>query len=100
MLRGGDGQGARVIMERLAAIGQGEERVLLATGKYIGEGFDDARLDTLFLTMPVSWRGTIAQYAGRLHRLYDSKREVQNSRLRRPERAHAGADVRPPLPGL
>ena len=54
-----------------------EARVILATGKYIGEGFDDPRLDTLFLTLPVSWRGTIAQYAGRLHRLYDGKREVR-----------------------
>jgi hypothetical protein len=51
--------------------------VILATGKYVGEGFDDPRLDTLFLTLPVSWRGTIAQYAGRLHRLYDGKREVR-----------------------
>ena len=62
---------------RLAAIPANEERVLLATGRYIGEGFDDARLDTLFLTLPVSWRGTIAQYVGRLHRLHDRKREVR-----------------------
>ena len=61
----------------MAAIPRDEARVILATGKYIGEGFDDARLDTLFLTLPVSWRGTIAQYAGRLHRLYDGKREVR-----------------------
>ena len=62
---------------RMAAIPNTEERVLLATGRYVGEGFDDARLDTLFLTLPVSWHGTIAQYVGRLHRLYDSKREVR-----------------------
>jgi very-short-patch-repair endonuclease len=65
------------IHERLAAIPRHEGRVVLATGKYIGEGFDDPRLDTLFLTLPVSWRGTVAQYAGRLHRLYDGKREVR-----------------------
>ena len=51
--------------------------MIVATGRYIDEGFDDARLDTLFLTLPVSRHGTIAQYAGRLHRLYDGKREVR-----------------------
>lgn len=51
--------------------------VLCATGKYIGEGFDEPRLDTLFLTMPISWHGTLAQYAGRLHRLHVDKREVR-----------------------
>jgi hypothetical protein len=61
----------------LAGIPPDEGRVILAAGKYIGEGFDDPPLDTLFLTFPVSWRGTVAQYVGRLHRLYDGKREVR-----------------------
>ena len=53
------------------------QRVILATGSYIGEGFDDARLDTLFLAMPISWKGTLQQYVGRLHRLHDNKRVVE-----------------------
>jgi very-short-patch-repair endonuclease len=65
------------LANRLAAIPADEDRVLVATGKYIGEGFDDSRLDTLFLTLPVSWRGTVAQYVGRLHRLQEGKRDVQ-----------------------
>jgi very-short-patch-repair endonuclease len=78
VLRGGARpKEARAITARLAAIPENEDRALLATGRYLGEGFDDARLDTLFLTLPVSWRGTIAQYVGRLHRLYDGKREVR-----------------------
>jgi superfamily II DNA or RNA helicase/very-short-patch-repair endonuclease len=78
VLRAGIGKKQRqAVNERLAAIPRDEGRVMLATGKYVGEGFDDPRLDTLFLTLPVSWRGTVAQYAGRLHRLYDGKREVR-----------------------
>ncbi|MGQ0671504.1 MAG: TOTE conflict system archaeo-eukaryotic primase domain-containing protein [Hyphomicrobium sp.] len=53
-----------------------EERLVVATGRYLGEGFDDPSLDTLFLTMPISWRGTLAQYVGRLHREHHAKREV------------------------
>jgi superfamily II DNA or RNA helicase/very-short-patch-repair endonuclease len=64
-------------MAQIAQVPNNEGGVLVATGKYIGEGFDEPRLDTLFLTLPVSWRGTIAQYAGRLHRLHSGKREVQ-----------------------
>ena len=51
--------------------------VLLATGKLIGEGFDEAKLDTLFLTMPISDRSVLIQYVGRLHRLCDQKTEVR-----------------------
>ena len=77
VLRGGQtDRRRREIAERLLSIPGSEERVLLATGRYLGEGFDDPRLDTLFLTMPIAWKGTLAQYAGRLHRLHDTKREV------------------------
>ncbi len=67
----------REVMGQLAGIPESEPRLVLATGRYIGEGFDDARLDTLFLTMPVSWKGTLVQYAGRLHRLHPGKTEVR-----------------------
>ncbi|MBA3507871.1 MAG: DEAD/DEAH box helicase [Betaproteobacteria bacterium] len=50
---------------------------MLATGRFIGEGFDDPWLDTLFLAMPISWRGTLQQYAGRLHREHAGKHEVR-----------------------
>lgn len=78
VLQGGMGKKQlREALAGLAAAPAAETRVVIATGKFIGEGFDDSRLDTLFLTMPVSWRGIIAQYAGRLHRLHDGKREVR-----------------------
>jgi len=67
----------REVVAQLATIPDSEPRLVLATGRYIGEGFDDARLDTLFLTMPVSWRGTLIQYAGRLHRIHPGKTEVR-----------------------
>ena len=77
VLKGGMGvKLRREVMAQLASIPQHEPRILVATGRYLGEGFDDARLDTLFLAMPISWKGTIAQYAGRLHRLHDQKTEV------------------------
>ncbi len=78
VLRGGLGKKEiGNIASALSSLAENEPRLLLATGKYIGEGFDDARLDTLFLTLPISWHGTIAQYVGRLHRLHDGKREVR-----------------------
>jgi len=78
VLRGGMGKKQRqAVYDRIAVIPDDEERVILATGRYIGEGYDDARLDTLFLVMPISWKGTLQQYAGRLHRHHDKKREVR-----------------------
>ncbi len=78
VLKGGLGKNQRQhIDEQIKSIPDGEERVILATGRYIGEGFDDSRLDTLFLVMPISWRGTLQQYVGRLHRLHENKRVVQ-----------------------
>lgn len=67
----------RAAIERLTTIPETEERLVLATGRFIGEGFDDARLDTLFLAMPVSWKGTLVQYSGRLHRKHHAKTEVR-----------------------
>lgn len=64
-------------MEQLLSIPSSEPLIIVATGKYIGEGFDYARLDTLFLVSPVAWKGIIAQYAGRLHREHEGKQEVQ-----------------------
>ena len=59
VLRGGMGEKQRKkVYQQIAEIPDNEERLIIATGRYIGEGFDDARLDTLFLTMPISWQGT------------------------------------------
>lgn len=78
VLKGGMGRRQRAeLAEAMSRIPDTEERVILATGRYIGEGFDDPRLDTLFLAMPISWRGTLQQYVGRLHRFHAGKRLVQ-----------------------
>lgn len=78
VLRGGMGaKQRRAAAAQFAAIPSDQERLVLATGRYIGEGFDDARLDTLFLALPVSWKGTLVQYAGRLHRMSPGKKEVR-----------------------
>ena len=62
---------------RLQAISPSEPLVIVATGKYVGEGFDYPRLDTLFLALPISWKGLVAQYAGRLHRENEGKKDVR-----------------------
>jgi superfamily II DNA or RNA helicase/very-short-patch-repair endonuclease len=78
VLHGGMGQKAlRDTRARLAGLPGSAGCLIVATGSYIGEGFDHPRLDTLFVTLPVSWRGTIAQYVGRLQRLHEGKREVR-----------------------
>lgn len=66
----------REAMQRLQTIPDSEQLVIVATGKYIGEGFDYPRLDTLFLALPISWKGLLTQYAGRLHREYEGKKDV------------------------
>ena len=77
-MTGGLGQKkSRELFQAVAEIPEYESFVLIATGRYVGEGFDMPRLDTLFLVMPISWTGTVQQYAGRLHRLFEGKREVQ-----------------------
>ncbi|MBU6455787.1 MAG: DEAD/DEAH box helicase [Cyanobacteria bacterium REEB67] len=78
VLKGGMKKKERAaVMDQLSKIQDGEERVILATGKYVGEGFDDARLDTLFLLLPISIEGRLEQYAGRLLRDQPGKAEVQ-----------------------
>jgi superfamily II DNA or RNA helicase len=75
VLRGGMNAGERRAADA-AMQADNDARLVLATGRYLGEGFDDPQLDTLFLTMPISWKGTLAQYVGRLHREHEGKSEV------------------------
>jgi superfamily II DNA or RNA helicase len=76
MLKGGMAAKERArLMQELVI--EDSPQIIIATGSYIGEGFDDPRLDTLFLAMPISWHGTLQQYVGRLHRLLDSKKVVE-----------------------
>jgi len=66
-----------LVLTELEALNKSAPRVLLATGRLIGEGFDHPPLDTLILTMPISWKGTLQQYAGRLHREHADKKDVR-----------------------
>ena len=70
-------KGKREALQRLQTISPSEPLVIVATGKYVGEGFDYPRLDTLFLALPISWKGLVAQYAGRLHRENEGKKDVR-----------------------
>jgi superfamily II DNA or RNA helicase len=78
ILMGGMGaKTTREIFQRITDTPADKNLIIVATGSFIGEGFDEPRLDTLFLAMPISWKGTLQQYAGRLHRLFMDKKEVQ-----------------------
>jgi superfamily II DNA or RNA helicase len=78
MLKGGLGKKQlKTIMERIQNVPPGSNRIILATGKYLGEGFDLPCLDTLFLVFPFSWKGTLIQYAGRLNRTAQGKTELR-----------------------
>ncbi len=76
-LTGGMGtKTTRLKLNKISGMPEEKPLIIVATGSFIGEGFDAPRLDTLFLAMPISWKGTLQQYAGRLHRLFDGKKEV------------------------
>ncbi|MEP7245277.1 MAG: DEAD/DEAH box helicase family protein [Gammaproteobacteria bacterium] len=77
VLRGGMGSRERRAAGEVLRVPEPEERLVLSTGRFLGEGFDDSRLDTLFLVSPISWKGTLAQYVGRLHREHEGKGEVR-----------------------
>ena len=77
VMAGGMGKKQRKqLAEQIAGLPDDQPRVIVATGRYLGEGFDDEKLDMLFLALPISWRGTLTQYAGRLHRLDAAKKDV------------------------
>jgi hypothetical protein len=93
VLRGGmSARQSRAATESLATIPAGKERILVATGRYLGKGFDDARLDTLFLTMPISWQGILAQICRPAAPLARRETRCDYLRLCRRQRTDAGED--------
>lgn len=77
LLQGGNSNKVRErITNELKTVPREEGVVLVAIGKYIGEGFNYPRLDTMMLAAPISWQGNVEQYAGRLHRDYEGKKDV------------------------
>lgn len=78
LLKGGMGRKQiKKSLEEINCLQEGSHRIILSTGKYLGEGIDFPCLDTLFLVFPISWKGTLTQYAGRLNREYYGKKEVR-----------------------
>jgi superfamily II DNA or RNA helicase len=77
LLQGGKSMKERAeLREKMAAVGRDESMIMVATGQYIGEGFNYPRLDTMLLAMPISFEGNVEQYAGRLNRDYEGKKDV------------------------
>lgn len=77
LLQGGNSLKARTeLREKMLAVGREETMIVVAIGQYIGEGFNYPRLDTLLLAMPISFEGNVEQYAGRLNRDYEGKKDV------------------------
>jgi hypothetical protein len=77
LLQGGKSLKARAeLREKMAAVARDESMIMVATGQYIGEGFNYPRLDTMLLAMPISFEGNVEQYAGRLNRNYEGKKDV------------------------
>jgi superfamily II DNA or RNA helicase len=100
VLKGGMGTRQRAQVAQEFAATENSSRIIVATGSYIGEGFDDSRLDTLFLAMPISWRGTLQQYVGRLHRLHRQQESGRGLRLRRFVNPDARPNVRETASGI
>jgi len=78
VLKGGLGKKqVKTIMDAIHDTPPEQRKIILATGKYLGEGFDLPSLDTMFLVFPFSWKGTLVQYTGRLNRSFQGKKEIR-----------------------